>query len=728
MKVLRKMKKGFTIVELVIVIAVIAVLTAILVPTFVSISNKADKASDQSLKDYLNKALGIVESDPDLNTNGTNPTMHYAVEDLDNYGISLDKIVTKSDEKLVWNQTDNRFYFESQAPAAVADRLNYWRIQTNDNDDEGYSIYAGANFVEPDDGVDVSVGFDAGYNENIDLVKYTSVSKKTVNIRTNGGSLIVNDAGTNGKVYHYGTLGNADVATDDNCFYTHGKIAALAISTGRAVANDGGYVALVEAAAGAKVEEDGGVVYIPSGTAPSAINADVIEDLGYEVSGDEIVEQPGTDKSYVISTKDDLRTFRDAWNNGSVTGGVFKLGANINISGEDWLPIGTWEYPFNGTFDGNSKTITGLTKTRLSNEDIYSTGTTTKYMGVVFGLFAIVGGGDVEVKDLTMANVNIDLPTGIQVGSVIGYAPNNGNFKDTSKAGEYAPKYENNDSIGKDDVTLTNITVSGSIKAKQHVGGVIGKVYSTGDLTVTGCVNNSNLVVSSGNCAGIVGYLAGPSTSMFDGCVNNGNIASTYFAGIVNSANSITLTVQNSSNTGSFIWTDSTYKTLGWQSASTDTDKWGFIANSTELNNKTLTNNTNTGTFTFGSYTIKGPSDGKYSYDFADSNGHVLTLNLRNHFFSLKISDTITYSGRWAIGVNPANEGSFMMRSSTDWSPLYAEVKNVKTADAFVLTDANSTFGAYNLSFNITGEELTLLKTLIAIVGDDGNSSWNVHL
>ena len=44
-------KKGFTIVELVIVIAVIAILSAVLIPTFSSIINKANKSNiDQSVK------------------------------------------------------------------------------------------------------------------------------------------------------------------------------------------------------------------------------------------------------------------------------------------------------------------------------------------------------------------------------------------------------------------------------------------------------------------------------------------------------------------------------------------------------------------------------------------------------------------------------------------------------------------------------------------------------
>ena len=44
---MKKMKKGFTIVELVIVIGVIAILSAVLIPTFANLSSKAKEATAQ---------------------------------------------------------------------------------------------------------------------------------------------------------------------------------------------------------------------------------------------------------------------------------------------------------------------------------------------------------------------------------------------------------------------------------------------------------------------------------------------------------------------------------------------------------------------------------------------------------------------------------------------------------------------------------------------------------
>jgi type IV pilus assembly protein PilA len=59
-------KKGFTIVELVIVIAVIAVLAAVLIPTFVNLTRKANVSADTVLAKNLNTALAVYDAENDI--------------------------------------------------------------------------------------------------------------------------------------------------------------------------------------------------------------------------------------------------------------------------------------------------------------------------------------------------------------------------------------------------------------------------------------------------------------------------------------------------------------------------------------------------------------------------------------------------------------------------------------------------------------------------------------
>ena len=74
-------KKGFTIVELVIVVAVIAILAAVLIPTFSSIIKKANLSADQQAVRQMNVALAAEEA-------FTNPSIFSLYAALDELGMS----------------------------------------------------------------------------------------------------------------------------------------------------------------------------------------------------------------------------------------------------------------------------------------------------------------------------------------------------------------------------------------------------------------------------------------------------------------------------------------------------------------------------------------------------------------------------------------------------------------------------------------------------------------
>ncbi len=82
----RTNKKGFTIVELVIVVAVIAILAAVLIPTFGGIIEKANLAKDQQMVNYMNQELAIEDALNDFEHAGD------AINALAAYGFYGDKL------------------------------------------------------------------------------------------------------------------------------------------------------------------------------------------------------------------------------------------------------------------------------------------------------------------------------------------------------------------------------------------------------------------------------------------------------------------------------------------------------------------------------------------------------------------------------------------------------------------------------------------------------------
>ena len=96
-------KRGFTIIELVIVIAVIAILAGVLIPTFVSVIKKANVSSDTALVRNINEALAA----EDVTDKPT--TMYQALKVAKEYGFSVEKLTPRSSGEIVWNSTSNRF-------------------------------------------------------------------------------------------------------------------------------------------------------------------------------------------------------------------------------------------------------------------------------------------------------------------------------------------------------------------------------------------------------------------------------------------------------------------------------------------------------------------------------------------------------------------------------------------------------------------------------------------
>ena len=212
-------KKGFTIVELVIVIAVIAILAAVLIPNISKLVQKANTSADESLVRNLNTALSM---DVEKHT-----TMSEALKAAkDNGGYDLETIELKGKgNKILWDSVNDCFVYlkgtdrvylpntQSVKKASEMKDYEYFEIletMPEDMSKQKYSIYlAGENY---DKAVTVTVGFDAGENTGIPAVTYqrnANAIAQDVIVRTNGGNFTV-EAKTD-VVRHYGAANKTEI-------------------------------------------------------------------------------------------------------------------------------------------------------------------------------------------------------------------------------------------------------------------------------------------------------------------------------------------------------------------------------------------------------------------------------------------------------------------------------------------------------------------------------------
>ena len=201
----RKNRKGFTIVELVIVIAVIGVLAAILVPTFVNLTKDAHRASDKSFIHNVNTQLAIEEIDP---KKGKAETMYDAIQVAKERGLDIERLTPYDGNDIIWDSVANRFALVAADLDPSNPNADPAKIIYSDGDLKGknhelwkcysamptapytYSIYAKYdwNMTVKDIGP-LTVGFDAG--DVMGLTKVTFAKEDTAKtqytFRTNAG-------------------------------------------------------------------------------------------------------------------------------------------------------------------------------------------------------------------------------------------------------------------------------------------------------------------------------------------------------------------------------------------------------------------------------------------------------------------------------------------------------------------------------------------------------------
>ena len=398
----RQNKKGFTIVELVIVIAVIAILAAVLIPTFSSVIKKAKISADTQVVRNLNTALAT-----DSIVNGKPETMSEALEIAAEAGYDVAKInASAAGNAIVWDSVNNVFCYINDGNkqyipnTQTQNAYNYQLWVISKTVSTTYSTYYNGNNVDTLAAVD-GLGLDTG-KATVGLVTYGTEnesysSTNSVVIRTNGGDLEVN--APDASVDYFSDGGSVNIiAIKDQSFHAYGKIDYVEIHAGRFEAKSTAEVKVVAAAQGAVVE---------------AVKEESIKIKYVEVEDFTGIEQGATlfaggkgtaDVPYLIETAEQFKNINEVYEKGynyfEVLEGVSEIDAKdlgrINLNGS-----------FNGkgaTFKNANGYIFGTVGTCENAADELPV--VVENFNVIFdGGFGVVR--NCGAKTLTYSNVNV---------------------------------------------------------------------------------------------------------------------------------------------------------------------------------------------------------------------------------------------------------------------------------------------------------------------------------
>ena len=187
---------------------------------------------------------------------------------------------------------------------------------------------------------------------------------------------------------------------------------------------------------------------------------------------------------------------------------------DITLTGE-WTPIGTYDNPYTGTFDGGGHTITGL-KIDKSGTDYV-------------GLIGCLGSGG-KVQNVTLTNISV---SGANcVGGIAGQ--NYGTVENCSVNGTVTGKgfTDTGGIAGSNYGTISGCSAEGTVTGSVNVGGISGLCapnYDTGTgnligSTIEGC-HSTAAVSGISSVGGVVGNLGNNSFLM--ACYSTGNVTAT---------------------------------------------------------------------------------------------------------------------------------------------------------------------------------------------------------
>ncbi len=236
-----KQKRGFTLVEMLVVIAILAVLATVSVVGYTSFIERANLSKDTLLLSQCNTVLDICAV-----YEGRNLTMAQALSDLSDNGVEVTELKASAKHcDIVWDSSADRFLLVKEGTVVYPDleedvSLSGCFIAVYDGEgiDGTYSVYLAGAPLQTELSLN-NVGFDDGGN----AVSFTlsGDTAEAVVVNTVGGNATVNLP--QGTVHHYGSAEQVTVeAIGDASYHVYGQIELFTLYSGHLVLESGAVV------------------------------------------------------------------------------------------------------------------------------------------------------------------------------------------------------------------------------------------------------------------------------------------------------------------------------------------------------------------------------------------------------------------------------------------------------------------------------------------------------
>ena len=497
------MKKAFTIVELVIVIAVIAILAAVLIPTFSNVIRRANLSADKQAVREMNMALAAWEAE---NGYAKPADVDSVMNLLGDAGYNTSNWACLAQGyQVYWYKTENRMVLYNAETASIEYPNEYVGTDVMVKVGNEFFVYNATHIKAQQFNMSLNNAINQVSQETISSTKNNITSVATITnavegTNTNESTNLTNmqQAISNSVQIQTALASSAQAAYGSNSsdLYYYATREVVSTTSGNA------YASLQIAAVG----NDANYNLVNSG--------DITENLYYLT----IVNNNGTDeqiKAAQIAAGEYIYNIFDQMTTGKITDNatiLIEAGTVLDCSAAEWAPCKTFSGYF-GTTDAEKPVhVNGV---RLTSATGYAatyqfTGSGSKYF--LTGFFGTVY-GNTTIENVVFENLTINEP-----------------------ATDYI--LTQNDVLNNKTSSRNTVGIIGGI-----TDGWDGSYYQEGNVTLRNiAVSNSVTITGSGCAGGLVGYIgsgntdgdgkAKPITVTIENCHVSANVSSTDTNGV----------------------------------------------------------------------------------------------------------------------------------------------------------------------------------------------------